>query len=396
MEKYRFPRNLWFTLFTGFIAQACYFMMWPFLSLLLYQKQDFGMTEIGFMLGGSTAVVLSMGFVSGYLSDRYGRIWLVRSGLAFMSIGMWWMMVSSTDWEYVASLGLFSIGRGLFQVPFRALLSDLIRSSEERDKVLNLNYFLANVGASLGAGAGMMFGFEGMTGVLGISGGIYALMLAMTLTVKLEVKESGKKPPRKRYLDIIRSISSNKLFVLVLAGNIVIMFIIDQVDTSLMQYLSRLDIDNVQRLLSSVIVINSVSVMVLHLPISHMMVKFNLSGRMYIGLLILLFSQVVFFFCNEKFISGWLIATMILTIGEIIVFPTSSIIIDKLAPASEKGNYFAISSLSSVGWILAPIVGGLIMDNISFAALCVFCAMLCSVLVYLYRYKLFTHSGLNS
>ena len=60
----------------------------------------------------------------------------------------------------------------------------------------------------------------------------------------------------------------------------------------------------------------------------------------------------------------FLVAMVIITIGEMIVSPTSTALVARLAPLEMRGRYMAVSGFS---WIIpsaiGPLLAGLIMDN---------------------------------
>jgi MFS family permease len=62
----------------------------------------------------------------------------------------------------------------------------------------------------------------------------------------------------------------------------------------------------------------------------------------------------------------FLAAMVIITIGEMIVSPTSSALVASLAPAEMRGRYMAVTGFS---WIIpsmiGPLAAGLVMDNLN-------------------------------
>jgi MFS family permease len=64
--------------------------------------------------------------------------------------------------------------------------------------------------------------------------------------------------------------------------------------------------------------------------------------------------------------SFFLLAMVIITIGEMVYFPTSSALVAKLAPPEMRGRYMSVSGFS---WIIpsafGPLAAGLVMDNLN-------------------------------
>ena len=59
-----------------------------------------------------------------------------------------------------------------------------------------------------------------------------------------------------------------------------------------------------------------------------------------------------------------IMAIVIITIAEIIESPTAAAYISSMAPASEAGAYMGAHSMANLtGWLMGPLVGGLILDS---------------------------------
>lgn len=66
-------------------------------------------------------------------------------------------------------------------------------------------------------------------------------------------------------------------------------------------------------------------------------------------------------FSMAQSLTAWAFAMLLFTLGEIIVFPAEYMFIDRIAPASLRGMYFAAQNLSNLGGALGPIVCGLVL-----------------------------------
>ena len=69
-----------------------------------------------------------------------------------------------------------------------------------------------------------------------------------------------------------------------------------------------------------------------------------------------------------SFINGWMTAILamgLLTIGEILIFPANSMMVDNLAPEHLRGTYFGASQFRKIGNFLGPIIGGYFFGHIS-------------------------------
>lgn len=77
------------------------------------------------------------------------------------------------------------------------------------------------------------------------------------------------------------------------------------------------------------------------------------------------------------------IATVILSLGELIVFPTFSVAVDQITPDAVRGSYFGAANLYSLGSALAPLYGGLMLDHLGGRALFLGLVALCALIIVL-------------
>jgi MFS family permease len=58
-----------------------------------------------------------------------------------------------------------------------------------------------------------------------------------------------------------------------------------------------------------------------------------------------------------------MIAMAIVTIGEIFIFPSTSVFIDQIAPEDRKGTYFGAGQFRSIGNFTGPVLGGWLLQD---------------------------------
>ncbi|MCJ8339481.1 MAG: MFS transporter [Pseudomonadales bacterium] len=57
----------------NFFVRGTYFMVWPFLAVILYEKFGLSATEVGMILSTAAGFSVLIGMYVGNLSDRKGR-----------------------------------------------------------------------------------------------------------------------------------------------------------------------------------------------------------------------------------------------------------------------------------------------------------------------------------
>lgn len=96
-----------------------------------------------------------------------------------------------------------------------------------------------------------------------------------------------------------------------------------------------------------------------------------------LGMLLMLLAQLGFAWTPVTLFAGLALATVVLSLGELIVFPTFSVEVDQLTPDDLRGSYFGAANLYSLGTALAPLYGGIMLDHAGSQALYLGLAALC-------------------
>ncbi|WP_206430271.1 MFS transporter [Ralstonia solanacearum] len=88
----------------------------------------------------------------------------------------------------------------------------------------------------------------------------------------------------------------------------------------------------------------------------------NLKRQMFVGILVFMSSFLVTSFTNHFAI--FVVGMVILTFGEMFVWPAVPTIANKLAPEGKQGQYQEfVNSASTVGKALGPFIGGVLVDT---------------------------------
>ena len=106
--------------------------------------------------------------------------------------------------------------------------------------------------------------------------------------------------------------------------------------------------------------------------------------RIRFGLVLLICSQIWFAFNPLTFFAGWLGAVVIMSLAEATLFPTMSVHVDRIAPTNLRGAYFGATAFYDLGYALAPIGGGLLLDMFDGRTLFLVCTAIAVVVFLLY------------
>jgi len=396
----QFPPLLWIILFGAFITRGSFYMVWPFLSIILYKRFGISATEVGMILSFAALISVFIGFIGGTLSDKLGRHQLMYTSGILYVFAFTYLAQANTLAEYVIVITLCSIAKALWEPPTSALIGDIVPDSQTRELAMQMRYFVVNAGAAIGPMAGVWFGLTGEQSSFYITAGAFAgLLVVLNFGFKAHGKvELGKshtnndesqpktvKAPDSSFKTTLSILMQDKLLQCLIFANIICMFIYGQMDSSLIQYLTRAEVPDLVFLISAMIGANSLLIICCQFILLKMMASMALESRIQIGLLLLAASQAWFAINPLDFFWGWIGAVLVMSIAEAILFPTMNVHIDRLAPAHLRGAYFGAASFYSLGFALAPLLGGFVLDQLGGYWLFMMASSLCFVVIYLYR-----------
>ncbi|GAW94735.1 MFS transporter [Colwellia marinimaniae] len=64
----QFPKLMWILLFGSFITRGNYYMVWPFLAVILYEKFTLSATHVGLILSSAAVIAVLVSFVGSALT----------------------------------------------------------------------------------------------------------------------------------------------------------------------------------------------------------------------------------------------------------------------------------------------------------------------------------------
>ncbi|MDP5212867.1 MFS transporter [Pseudoalteromonas tunicata] len=392
----QFPLLMWIFLFGSFITRGSYYMVWPFLAVILYEKFALTATEVGLVLSSAAIISVFTSFIGSSLSDKVGRhrLMYVTGVLYVVSFSL--LASVNTVAGYVVVMTLCSIATALWRPLTSAAIGDLITDAKTRELAMQSLYFIVNVGCAVGPLLGVWLGLTGEQSSFYITAAAFALLLLLLfwgfrrhhsqLKAAQEAAYEEQNTPETAHnkSKILTVLLQDKLLQCLILANILCMFIYAQMDSSLIQYLTRANAPQLLELISALIFTNAVVIISTQFILLKMMARFELTVRIRIGLVLLMVSQLWLAANPLDLFWGWIGAIVIMSLAEAILFPTMNVHIDRLAPAHLRGAYFGAASFYDLGFALAPLGGGIILDYLGGSWLFLIGALLCLVVIYLY------------
>ncbi|AJQ96033.1 arabinose efflux permease [Gynuella sunshinyii YC6258] len=361
----RFPAVVWVIICGTFLSRFTYFMIWPFLAVLLYRQ--FGMSEgqVGLILGLGSLSGTTIGLWIGHLSDRIGRSKIILAGCGLGVLAFLAMATAEHVYSYIFGIMATGISRAMLEPPGKALISDAIEDIPVRELAFHLRYYLLNLGAAAGPVVGLTFGLVGQQQTFLLTAVSFVLYMVGLMVVFKRHKPDTPQPARSATGGLAATVSllmQDRAFLLLVLANILVMLCYAQIDAPLLQYLSLAGTDYAVSLVTWLVVANAATILCLQFPLLKLMRLWPLDTRINVSLMFFALAFIMFLLIPPESARLWIVAVVVLSAGEVVLFPTLGLKIDRLAPAHLKGSYFGAAGLYGYGYALGPVVGGFLLQ----------------------------------
>jgi MFS family permease len=252
--------------------------------------------------------------------------------------------------------------RSFYEPVSQALMADLT-PREKRFRVFSLRYLCINIGVSVGPLLGALFGM--MSGRLPfiITGSIY-LFYAIVLYALLRrfgIRDiEGDKKEQVSIGSAWRVIRKDTVFRWYLAGGVMGGISYSQMGVTLSQYIELKGLNEGVNLFAVLMSINAIVVVLLQVPLSRWMEKHKPIVSIALGSGMYVLGNLGYAAAD-----GWVLfvaAMIVFTLGEILTFPSTNLLIDGLAPEGLRGTYYGAQSFNNLGHFLGPFIGGWMLD----------------------------------
>ena len=360
-----FPRHFQILMGASFIDRLGGALMFPFFGLYVTEKFGVGMTEVGiiFAIWAVTSQVGSV--IGGALTDKIGRKTMLMFGLvvsALSSIAMGLVPELRYFYITVAIAGTMGDMGGPAQ---QAMVADLL-PEEQRAQGYGVWRVVANLAVMIGPLIGGWMATSSYLSLFitdAISSTITAGIVFATLPeTKPESSEDQKDESLlktfKGYFRVFKDLLYMEFILAAVLANTVYV----QMNSTLPVYLR--DVHNQPASTYGIILsINAGMVVFFQFWLTRKMSSIPPMMMMALGTLLYLVGFGMFGFVSGFFM--FMLAMVILTIGEMIVIPVAQALVAQFAPEDMRGRYMAVYGIGwSIPFAVGPYLAGLVMDNI--------------------------------
>ena len=359
-----YPANFWVLIGSAFIDRLGGALIFPFLALYITFKFSVGMTEVGKIFAIFAFASLIGNLVGGALTDKFGRKVMILFGLVMSASSSLLMgFVTELRWFYVLAflVGLLADAGGPAQ---QAMLADML-PEKKRSEGFGMLRVVANLAVTIGpAVGGLLAGYSYI--YLFVIDAISSLVTAVIVYLRLPETlpapaEDQPEPSLLKGLSGYGLVLKDRLYMAFIFVSALSILVYMQMNTTLSVFLR--DIHQVPpQGYGYILSLNAAIVVVFQFWISRRTASRQPMLMMAVGTLFYALGFALYGFVAS--FSLFLVAIVIITIGEMIVSPVGQALAASFAPEDMRGRYLAVFGFA---WLIpaatGPLGAGLIMDN---------------------------------
>jgi len=360
-----FPRLFWIVVGTRFIDALGGTLLFPFFALYITKRFGVGMTQAGFLLGISSLCGLIGSMAGGALADKFGRRRLILFGLVFSALSSLSLGLANDIrvlYPLIIVVGLLS---SVAHPAHDAMLADIL-PEEKRQEGYAILRVVFNYAWIFGTALGGFIAARSFLALFVIDS-IASCIVAAVIYRSLPETHPGINEVKRKGESLWQTVKGYRLvlrdfaFVAFTAAGMLALIVYQQQYSTLAVYLRDTHgIDS--RGYGVILSITGLEVVLFQFWVSRLIRRQPAFLMMVLGTLIFAIG-----FCMYGIVSGillFMIAAVIVCLGEMFFFPTSSALAANFAPEDMRGRYMAVSSLVwSIPATIGPGLAGVIIDN---------------------------------
>lgn len=380
-----FPRLFWIVVGVRFIDGIGGTLLFPFFALYITQKFGVGMTQAGLLLGMSSLFGLVGSMFGGALTDKFGRKQLILFGLIFSAVstlGFGLVKSFSILFPMVIVVGLLS---SVAQPAHEAMIADILPENK-RQEGFGILRVVGNYAWIIGPTIGGFLANINFFYLFVIDSILSCLVAAIIFRTLPETKpEHHEQEKGESFLKTVagyRFVLQDTAFMSFIVANILMLIVYQQMYSSLSVYLRDNHGINPQGY-GFLMTTSAITVVLFQFWLTRQIKHRPPFAMMAFGTVFYVIGFLLFGIVTTYILFA--LNIVIITIGEMIVVPTSQALIAGFAPEAMRGRYMAIAGLSwAIPSTIGPGAAGYILDNYDPNLLWYIGAALCGLSVLAY------------
>jgi len=363
-----FPPQFWL-LFSGMLISAIgASMIWPFLMIYISERLESPLTVNAGLISLNAVAGLLSSLIAGPIIDRLGRKRVMVISLLTNALGFVFLSRANSLWAFALLMVMQGASNPLYRVGADAMIADLIPEGKRIDAYSRMR-LSNNLGVAIGPAIGgflasvsYTLAFYGAAAGLFLYGLFVALGAKETLPTLTQAVARQAQTVMDKALGGYKAVYEDRRFI-----RFALTLILPQISAAILWVLlgvyTKTHFSISEKLYGWIPVTNASMVVLFQLAITAITRRYPPLLALSIGSL-LYGCGVASVAVGSGFWWFWL-SMVIVTVGEMVLVPTSSTYVANLAPPDMRGRYMSLYSLT---WIIAsgigPLAGGLLNDSL--------------------------------
>ncbi|TQR18018.1 MDR family MFS transporter [Psychrobacillus vulpis] len=354
------PKAVWLLIIGMFVNVTGNSFLWPLHTIYMhdYLGQSLTMAGIVLMINAGTGVIGNL--LGGYLFDRIGGYKSIMFGIILTIFAL----VLLTFWhgwpEYIWIVAILGFSGGIVFPSMYAMVGSVW--PEGGRKAFNAIYLAQNVGVALGPA---IAGFIAAKNINYIFTANLVMYIIFFIIAFLFYRNLSNSPSASTSVPIDKKSNNQKApfyaMMIVTFGYLITWIVYVQWTTTISTHTLELGITLKQY--SLLWTINGALIVAAQPLIKPIVTRLEhkIKTQLIIGIVIFMGSFVVVGFAENY--AMFITAMVILTIGEMFVWPAVPTLADQLAPKGREGFYQGIvNSMATIGRMVGPLIGGVLVE----------------------------------
>lgn len=360
MPKMEIPNKVWLLIIGMFVNVIGNSFLWPLNTIYMHEYLDKSLAVAGLVLMANAGAGVIGNLLGGFLFDKIGGFKSIMAGIIISILALAYLVYDHDWYPYIILLTVLGFSGGVIFPSMYAMVGTIW--PEGGRKAFNSIYLAQNVGVAIGPA------LAGLVASIHIDYIFFANLIFYVIFLfiayfgykKLEIAPD-------RHTDVIRETARIKnkapfYALLILVGGYLITWLVySQWATTISTH--ALSLGLTLREYSFIWTINGLLI-VIGQPIIKPLIKRlekQLKAQMIIGTVIFIISFIVVSFAGS--FQMFIVSMVILTFGEMIVWPAIPTLASQLAPKGRDGFYQGIvNSAATIGRMIGPLAGGVLVE----------------------------------
>jgi MFS family permease len=361
---HEFPSKFWIVVLVSFIDRIGGTLLFPFFSLYITQKFGIGMTQAGIILGAFSLFGLIGSMLGGALTDRFGRRRLILFGLVFSAVSTLSLGLANTLavlYPLVVVIGLLSDISG---PAHNAMIADLL-PEKQRSEGFGILRVVGNLAWIIGPTIGGLVAARSFF-LLFVIDSVLSCIVAL-LFYKLIPETRPAAPAEKSQESVWQTVAGYRhvlrdfAFMAFLLASMLMLLVYQQMYNTLPVYL-RDTHGFTPSMYGFLLTSSAITVVLFQFWVTRRVKDRPPFLMMALGVIFYALGFGMFGFVSAYVL--FVLAVVIITIGEMIMMPVSQALAANFAPLDMRGRYMAVFGLSwAIPSMIGPGAAGWILDN---------------------------------